>query len=60
MQARQTALFKPPHPAFDGARILPEDIGNVIAAEALSNQQDAVQPVIIARSFRSQDFLLHC
>jgi hypothetical protein len=60
MQAREAAFFKTLYPSFDSTRVLPENMGNVIAVETLSNQQDTMQPVIISGFLRSQNFLLHC
>jgi hypothetical protein len=59
MQPGKAAIFKTLHPAFDSPRVLPENIGNIIAVEAVSNQEDAMQPMIVARFRGSQDFLLH-
>jgi hypothetical protein len=60
MQSSETAVLKTLHPAFNSTRILPEDIGYVITVKPVSNQEDAMQPVIVAGFLRAQDFLLHC
>ena len=59
MQSGKPAFFKALNPAFDRAGVLSQNTGNVITAQAVSNQEDAMQPVIIAGFLGSQDFLLH-
>jgi hypothetical protein len=59
-ETRKSALFETLNPSFHSARVLPENISNLITGEPLRYQQDAMQSVIIAGFFGSQDFLLHC
>jgi hypothetical protein len=60
MQSSEAAFLKTLHPAFNSTRVLPENIGDVITVKAVTNQEDAMQRVIVAGLFRAQDFLLHC
>ena len=59
MQTCEAALLKTLYPAFDRARVLSENIGHIVTGEAMSNQKNAVQPVVISGFLRSQNFLLH-
>jgi hypothetical protein len=60
MQPGETALFESLHPSFDCAGVLPENIGNLIAVQALANQKNTVKPVVITGFLGSQYLLLHC
>ena len=41
-------LLEYPHPALDAARVIAEDLGDLIATPTRSHQQQAVQPVQVA------------
>jgi hypothetical protein len=58
VQPGEAAGLKPPYPAFDGARGLAEEIGDGVTGEPVRDQQDPVQPVIVAGLLGPQDFLL--
>ena len=52
------------HPIFNGARGVAQRAGSLSTAQALSDQQHAVEAVIVARLLGATDFILkgedHC
>jgi hypothetical protein len=58
MQPSKAKVLETLHPTPNSARVLPENISNVIAIEAVSYQQHTMQPMIVAGFLGSQDFLL--
>jgi hypothetical protein len=58
-QGAEAFRFKPLHPTFDGPWILPEEVSDVIAAEAMADEEDSMKPMVIPRFLGSADFLLN-
>ena len=48
-EARQTLCFEAAHPVGHGARCIAQQLTRLTTAHALRDQQDAVQPMIVAR-----------
>ena len=57
-QRAQTLGLEASHPAFDRRWMLPQPLGNLIATVALGNEQNTVQPVVVAGLFRAIDLVL--
>jgi hypothetical protein len=57
-QCAQTLGFEASHPTFDRRWMLPQPLGDLIATVALGNEQNTVQPVVVAGLFRAIDLVL--
>ena len=57
-QRAQTLGLEASHPTFDRRWMLPQPLGNLIATVALGNEQNTVQPVVVAGLFRAIDLVL--
>ena len=58
VQARQSPLLKAMNPIFDGPRRVTKEATNLWTGHSLRDQQDAMQPMVITRFFRSLNLLL--
>jgi len=57
-ESRQARLFEATHPVFDSAGRITQQGSDLATTHALSHQQHAVQPVIIARFLVSSNLVL--
>jgi hypothetical protein len=55
----EAAFLETAHPVLDRARAVSQHVGNLIAAESVTDEQNAVEPVVVARLFRAHDLLLN-
>lgn len=64
VQPAEAFGFKSLDPTFDRRRMLPQPVGNLVTAIALSHQEHPMKSVVIARLFRTVNLVLqgqgHC
>jgi hypothetical protein len=60
LQPSKTVSLKSIDPALDSDRILPQPLCHLVAANAIANQQNSMQAMIVSGLLRSCNFLLYC
>jgi hypothetical protein len=58
LQPGETVLLKSAHPTLHRGGILPQPIGRLVTVEALADEQQAVQAMVVARFRRAENLLL--